>query len=183
MTYATSFYPKAFCQRAVQLWKSWDNKATPKDFVKRLRDLEQTVEINHVCEECGSSSQAPQGCIKCSEDTAFPVVSGVMRDIPEDDEGEKEREAMQKLMRVHKNLGHPSNRLLVHILKRARLRLTSWTWQRDYIVSYMRPTRVDVTSQTWKSTPGQRVRSSSGHGLQLSHYSRQRENDGSPLHR
>ena len=40
--------------------------------------------------------------------------------IPEDDEGEKEKEAMQRLMRVHKNLGHPSNRLFAQILKEAK---------------------------------------------------------------
>ena len=37
VTYGTSLYPKLFCQRAVQLWKSWDNKTTPKGFVKNPR--------------------------------------------------------------------------------------------------------------------------------------------------
>ena len=32
ISYSTSFYPKPFCQRAVQLWKSWDSR-TPKGFI------------------------------------------------------------------------------------------------------------------------------------------------------
>ena len=50
----------------------------------------------------------------------MPVVSDLLRDIPEDDEGGAERSAEQRLMRVHRNLGHPSNRLLVQLLKEAK---------------------------------------------------------------
>ena len=38
----------------------------------------------------------------------------------EDDEGDAEKSSEQRLMRVHRNLGHPSNRLLVQILKEAK---------------------------------------------------------------
>ena len=68
---------------------------TPNGFVKRFRDARQSEELNHICEECGSNSSTSfPGCEKCSEDTAFPAVSEIMKDIPEDDEGEKEEEAM-----------------------------------------------------------------------------------------
>ena len=50
----------------------------------------------------------------------MPVVADVMRDIPEDDEGDQEQSSLQRLMRVHRNLGHPSNRLLAQILKEAK---------------------------------------------------------------
>ena len=42
-----------------------------------------------------------------------------MEDIPDDDEGSAERSTEWRLQRVHRNLGHPSNRLLVQILKEA----------------------------------------------------------------
>ena len=121
VTSGTSFYPQHFCQRAVQLWKSWDDKTTPKGFVRKFRDARQSEEVNLLCGACGSCALASQsGCEKCLDDSAFPAVAEVMQDIPEDDEGEKEKEAMQRLMRVHKNLGHPSNRLLAQILKEAK---------------------------------------------------------------
>ena len=50
----------------------------------------------------------------------MPVVSDLLRDIPDDDEGGAERSSEQRLMRVHRNLGHPSNRLLVQLLKEAK---------------------------------------------------------------
>ena len=43
-----------------------------------------------------------------------------MRDIAEDDEGDQEQRTMQRLIRIHKNIGHPSNKLLVQILKEAK---------------------------------------------------------------
>ena len=43
-----------------------------------------------------------------------------MGDIPDEDEGEIERDKNQRLLRVHKNLGHPSNRLFAQILKEAK---------------------------------------------------------------
>ena len=50
----------------------------------------------------------------------MPVVSELLRDIPEDDEGGAERSSEQRLLRVHRNLGHPSNRLLVQLLREAK---------------------------------------------------------------
>ena len=44
----------------------------------------------------------------------------LLRDIPETDEGSEEEKRKQMLLRVHKNLGHPSNRLLAQILKEAK---------------------------------------------------------------
>ena len=50
----------------------------------------------------------------------MPVVNELFRDVPDDDEGSAERTSEQRLMRVHRNLGHPSNRLLVQLLKAAK---------------------------------------------------------------
>ena len=50
----------------------------------------------------------------------MPVVHELMREIPDDDEGSVETSTEQLLQRVHRNLGHPPNRLLVHILKEAK---------------------------------------------------------------
>ena len=50
----------------------------------------------------------------------MPVVNELFRDVPDDDEGNAERSSEQRLMRVHRNLGHPSNRLLVQLLKEAK---------------------------------------------------------------
>ena len=43
-----------------------------------------------------------------------------MKDIAEDQEGDQEQQTMQRLLKIHKNLGHPSNKLLVQILKVAK---------------------------------------------------------------
>ena len=123
VTYGISFYPKAFCQRAVHLWKSREDKKTPKGFIKRFREDRNDDEVDFVCGQCGSKSLAPTstGCIKCSEqEEAYPAVSEFMIDIAEDDEGDQEQKTMQRLLRIHKNLGHPSNKLLVQILKEAK---------------------------------------------------------------
>ena len=50
----------------------------------------------------------------------MPVVHELMRDIPDDDEGSAEKSTEQRLQRVHRNLGHPPNRLLVQILREAK---------------------------------------------------------------
>ena len=50
----------------------------------------------------------------------MPTVHELMRDIPDDDEGSAELSSQQRRMRVHRHLGHPSNRLLVQILKEAK---------------------------------------------------------------
>ncbi len=120
-SYGTSVYPTPFCQRVLQLWKSEDDKTTPKGFVKKLRDARQNEQVNPRCGTCGSSSlSSPSGCEKCSDDSALPAVAEIMQDMPEDDDGKQEQQSEQKLMRLHKNLGHPSNRLLTQILKEAK---------------------------------------------------------------
>ena len=65
----------------------------------------------------------PNGRDKCSDDldeTAYPAVAEIMQDIPEDDEGDREQRVQQRLMRLHKNLGHPSNRLFAQALNEAK---------------------------------------------------------------
>ena len=111
ITYGTSFYPKRFCQRAVQLWKSWDDKTTPKGFVRKFRDAQLSEDARLLCGTCGPCSvTSPNGCDKCSDDTddtASPAVAEIMQDIPEDGEGDHEQTAQQRLMRLHKTRGVP----------------------------------------------------------------------------
>ena len=59
-----------------------------------------------------SGSQLPE--------EAMPAMHELMKDIPDEDEGSIEKSTEQRLQRVHRNLGHPPNRLLVHILKEAK---------------------------------------------------------------
>ena len=56
----------------------------------------------------------------CKPEEAMPAVHELMRDLPEDDEGTVEKTTEARLQRVHRNLGHPSNRLLVQISKEAK---------------------------------------------------------------
>ena len=76
-------------------------------------------EINFTCGDCDSLN-ALSICYSCIPEEAMPVISDLLRDIPDDDEGGAERSSEQRLMRVHRNLGHPSNRLLVQLLKEAK---------------------------------------------------------------
>ena len=72
-------------------------------------------EINFMCGECHSLNQTPT-CYSCHPEEAMPVISDLLRDIPDDGEGGAERSSEQRLLHVHRNLGHPSNRLLVQLL-------------------------------------------------------------------
>ena len=55
-----------------------------------------------------------------SIEEVMPAIHELMRDILDDDGGRVVPSTEERLMRVHRNLGHPSNRLLVQILKEAR---------------------------------------------------------------
>ena len=50
----------------------------------------------------------------------MPAAHELMNDIPEDDEGIAERNTEDRLMRVHRHVGHPSNRLIVQILRESK---------------------------------------------------------------
>ena len=98
-------------------------------FLQTFKEAQQSVEETHVCHDCGSSTMVSSpglGCVKCtgmtSDDTEsiMPAVAEVMMEIPADDEGEVEHSSLQKLMRIHRNLGHSPNRLLSQILKEAK---------------------------------------------------------------
>ena len=75
-----------------------------------------------VCQNCGTRTQHFE-CDCCFE-PAFPVVTELQKDIPEEGEDQTSYKARRfqadRLMRVHRNLGHPSNRLLVQILTEAK---------------------------------------------------------------
>ena len=64
---STSFYPKQFCQRAVQLWKTWDNKQTPKSFLKKFRDakVHEEADCTTECPVCHRYTPACQ--FECSQ--------------------------------------------------------------------------------------------------------------------
>ena len=55
-------------------------------------------------------------------DTACPAsrIGEVMKEVPDDDEGPLEQRQFNRIMHIHRNLGHPSNRLFVHILTDAK---------------------------------------------------------------
>ncbi len=123
VSHSTSFYPKPFCSRAVQIWKA-DSETTPNAFMKKYRNAQQEDDTNFNCEDCHSLNPTTF-CSSCSPDEVsleeiMPVVHVLKQDIPDDDEGQAEKKSEQTLRRVHKNLGHPSNRLLEQILKEAK---------------------------------------------------------------
>ena len=115
---------RAYSNRVVQIWKA-DSETTPNAFMKKYRNAQQEEpETNFNCESCHSLNPT-SFCSSCSPDQTspeeiMPIVHELRKDIPDDDEGQAERKSEQTLLRVHKNLGHPSNRLLVQILKEAK---------------------------------------------------------------
>merc|ERR1712079_723966 len=113
-----AFYPKKFCQRVVQLWKASD-ESTPRKILKKFEEAREAEETNYTCDGCNSTNPIPT-CPNYEPEESMPVVHELMQDIPEDDEGNAERSTEARLQRVHRNLGHPSNRLLVQILKEAK---------------------------------------------------------------
>ena len=75
-----------------------------------------------VSQNCGTRTQHFE-CDCCFE-PAFPVITELQKDIPGEEEDPTNYEARRcqavRLMRVRRNLGHPSNRLLVQILTEAK---------------------------------------------------------------
>ena len=72
-----------------------------------------------MCHGCHSSNLIPT-CPNCEPDEAMPAIHELLREIPADNEGSAERSTEWRLQRVHRNLGHPSNRLLVQFLREAK---------------------------------------------------------------
>ena len=72
-----------------------------------------------MCHTCHTTNLIPT-CPNCDPDEAMPAVHELLREIPDDDEGGAERTTEWRLQRVHRNLGHPPNRLIVHILREAK---------------------------------------------------------------
>ena len=95
------------------------DETTPKNFLNKIEEARMGEEINFTCGDCHSLNPLPT-CYSCHPEEAMPVISDLLRDIPDDDEGGAERSSEQRLLRVHRNLGHPSNRLLVQLLKEAK---------------------------------------------------------------
>ena len=90
----------------------------PKEFSTN-EEAKMGEEINFTCGDCHSLNSLPI-CYNCNPEEVMPVVSDLLRDIPDDDEGDAERSSEQRRMRVHRHLGHPSNLLLVQLLKEAK---------------------------------------------------------------
>ena len=107
-----------FCQRAVQIWKTND-ETTPKRILKTFEEARGKEETTCTCHTCHTINLIPT-CPNCEPDEAMPAVHELLREIPDDDEGGAERTTEWRLQRVHRNLGHPSNRLLVQILREAK---------------------------------------------------------------
>ena len=116
-------YPQLLCQRAVQIWKNIDD-TTPKRILKMFEEAREAEEVNFTCQGCHSLNPLPS-CPCCEPedwnlDEVMPAKHQLKQDIPDDDEGSAEQSAEQRLQRVHRNLGHPPNRLLVQILQEAK---------------------------------------------------------------
>ena len=166
----TAFYPNKFCQRAVQLWKIGE-AATSKRVLKKFQEAIETEEVeSHNCEGCNSLNSIPH-CPHCDPDStvtteeAMPTVHGLMRDILDDDEGPIEKTTEQKLMRVHRNLGHPSNRLLVQILKEAKAPASVIEVASKLECPFMWSLCTDIPSTSCEPVPFTRTRTHYGDGL------------------
>ena len=85
----TAFYPRKFCQRVVQLWKATD-ETTPRRILQKFGEAREAEETNHICDGCNSTNPIPT-CPNCEPEEAMPAVHELMRDIPEDDEGNAEQ--------------------------------------------------------------------------------------------
>ena len=120
-------YPREFCEEALLSFTSHTRKEKqraqefikewPKNWKNSQKSLLDQSEFI-VCQCCGNETQYLE-CEHCCE-PCYPVVSELQKGIPEDDKGKEEQSQFNRLMRVHRNLGHPSNRLLVQILTEAR---------------------------------------------------------------
>ena len=118
ITYGTAFYPKKVLSTRSSNMENQD-ETVPKNFLNKIEEARMGEEINFTCGDCHSLNPLPT-CYSCHPEEAMPVISDLLRDIPDDDEGGAERSSEQRLMRVHRNLGHPPNRLLVQLLKEAK---------------------------------------------------------------
>ena len=72
----------------------------PKKFLEQFEEAKLNEEINFMWGECHSLKQIPT-CYSCHPVEAMPVISGLLRDIRDDDEGGAVRSSEQILMRVH----------------------------------------------------------------------------------
>ena len=54
----TAFYPKKFCQRVVQLWKTSD-ETTPRKILKKFEEAREAEETNYTCHGCNSTNPIP----------------------------------------------------------------------------------------------------------------------------
>ena len=117
----------------------------------------------------------------CHDDHAMPAVAEVMRDIPEEDEGDAEQSSLQRLMRVHRNLDQPPNRLLAHILKEAKAPASvvdlASQLQCPLCARHVRT----YPCQTCTSFPIKRTWTNRRNGFELSHCSQSGETHDSPL--
>ena len=81
------------------------DETTPNSFPNIFEEAKQGEEIQFTCGDCHSLNPLPI-CYSCTPDDVMPVVNELFRDVPDDDEGNAERSSEQRLMRVHRNLGH-----------------------------------------------------------------------------
>ena len=98
LTASSAYYPVDFCDRAAQLMIS---TSSPKDIDQILACVCDVEEHNSDWE------------------LAAPSIAEVLQPPPEDSE-DAERTTLTRLRRIHANLCHPSNRLLIRILKEAK---------------------------------------------------------------
>ena len=116
-------YPTKFCEHVLHCMRSRNKADREKaaDFIKNWpkalkSDFEPPQDL--VCQHCGNDTKHYE-CDHCCQ-PIFASIPLLQQEIPDEDEGNFEKAQAQRLMRVHRNLGHPSNRLLVQILTEAK---------------------------------------------------------------
>ena len=100
-------------------------KKLQKGFIRKFRNAKTS-------EDYVDDSYAADSQTDSEGEVAMPAISEILQDIPETDEGSEEENRRQLLLRVHKNLGHPSNKLLAQILKEAKRPPTLSKWLRRF---------------------------------------------------
>ena len=126
-------YPVKYTQEIVKILKHTAKKnynlgdmlyaSVEKGVSDNSDDVGDQIEDPLICGTCNSdfSNLLEESCSRSQcMDCAFPVVPDIFKDIPMDDEGEIEENTLAKVRRIHNNLGHPSNRVLLQIFKEAK---------------------------------------------------------------
>ena len=123
LTAQSAFYPKRFCERAAQLLmedvKKKDLRHLHKVFLAMVDVIdEHDSDDNAVTFTELEIEEITETYFTIEEELVAPALSELLREPNED--GSEDETLLNRLRRVHANLGHPSNALLTRILKEAK---------------------------------------------------------------